>query len=66
MDCNSIVPVLAQDECNGCFQKPRCIILEEDIPYLTLRRGETFQDFINQVVIKLQEQDDRLTLLENS
>lgn len=58
MNCsgNVIVPELISDDtCKGCFVNPDCVIINQNIPLLNIVSGMTLTDFINAVVLKLEE-----------
>ena len=67
MNCNSnvVVPELLQDECNGCFVKPQCIIIDENIPLFDITQGESLQDFILALINKIVLLENRVEQLEN-
>lgn len=56
MNCNVVVPELSSDDiCKGCFVNPDCVIINQNIPSLNIVSGMTLTDFINAVVLKLEE-----------
>lgn len=56
MECGTIiVPETRTDKCGGCFGNPECIIMQEDIEKYNIKKGDSLQDFINSLILKIEE-----------
>lgn len=60
-----IVPELKSDKCKGCYTDLDCIIIPDNITFLDITEGDTLKQYLNALLMKIQEQEQRILILEN-
>lgn len=66
MKCDTIVvPETRSDECNGCFVKPECVIIQEDNSLFDIKVGDSLSDLILSMTNKISLLEVRVKQLED-
>lgn len=65
-DCGAIIVTeLKTDKCKGCFIDLECIVIPDNINFLNIVEGDTLKQYLNALLTKIQEQEQRILILEN-